>query len=309
MVMTVPGSALGLPRTPAARPSAPAAVTPAAAKALTTASAAVAEQVDSASLLAPSVDGAAPASSSELSLEDITDTETTVEVSGSSPAERPVREDEIDDDRAYFAPRIVPKAALPTDAEAAKVVINLPGETMSEEITQAIGKSALDQRVLAQRAALARRREPTVRIPRKDVQSVRAEIAAAERAGRAQTTTEPDILVQSDSSSIATATAVARPSGRAQLEELDRNLEPAVGASRSGSSKLTVVTLVVVALGALAAGTFYFRQIIPPSAGTLDAAGEKTSAPVAATQPATTKEPEAPTASTSTTNASRRRTR
>ncbi len=203
----------------------------------------------------------APAAT-EVSLEEITHTETTVVVSSSSPpdAEAPSeREDEIDEDRAYFAPRIVPKAAIPVETDAAKVVINLPAD--AEEITQAMDKGAFDQRVRDDRAALARRREPTVRIPRKDVQAVRNEIAAAERAGGASSDLASEIPVYFEAPSSPVAASSSRVAERGHRENVDRSVELEASAPRNGSSEVGVVVAFLVAAVAAAGGAaLYFTQ-------------------------------------------------
>ncbi len=196
-----------------------------------------------------------------MSLEDITDTETTVVVTSSSPPDAAApqeREDEIDEDRAYFAPRIVPKAAIPVETDAAKVVINLP--TDAEEITQAMDKTAFDQRVRDERAALARRREPTVRIPRKDVQAVRNEIAAAERAGgTADIASEIPVYFEAPSSPVAASTS--RVAERGRRENVDRSIDLEASPPRRGSSKVGVVVAFLVAAVAAAGGAaWYFTQ-------------------------------------------------
>lgn len=167
--------------------------------------------------------------------------------------------DEIEADRAYFAPRAVPKAALPTDSESAKVVINIPTPMGGgEEITQALDRDALVRQIARdEQIALARRREPTVRIPRKDVQKVRAEIAAQERAAEAGVPYVP-----------------AAPFDEISVDEPQENggparrddIEPTVGAPRSSSSRFTVVALMLVALAVAGGATWYATQKTPSSA-------------------------------------------
>ena len=170
--------------------------------------------------------------------------------------------DVIAPDRAYFAPRAVPKAALPTDEEQAKVVINIPtpmGGT--EEITQAIDRDALvRQMAREEQIALARRREPTVRIPRKDVQAVRAEIAAQERAAAGIAAYEPSAPLD-DGDADATASATDETEVTPARERArSADIEPTVGAPRATSSRFTVVALLAAAVAVAGGATWYVTQ-------------------------------------------------
>ncbi len=93
--------------------------------------------------------------------------------------------DDGDPSKAYVSPRLVPKAALPASAQAAKVLINLPDAKEAVE----------EERAREAKINAERRREPTVRIPRQAVESVRSEIAlreARENGGPIPTASHPN---------------------------------------------------------------------------------------------------------------------
>jgi len=137
-------------------------------------------------------------------------------------------------DKAYVSPRPVPKAALPSNEEAAKVVINLPDAPVVDDVVLA--------KKVEQETARQRRREPTVRIPRATVDLARSEIAAREAR-----------LNQEEQA------AFGVPLPAASSAAVDVDVAPIAEEPKRGSrAGLFVVALGVLAAGA--AGAWYFTR-------------------------------------------------
>jgi hypothetical protein len=171
--------------------------------------------------------------------------------------------EEEDADKAYVSPRPVPKAALPSAEEAAKVVINLPDAPV-------VNDSVLAKKV-EQETARQRRREPTVRIPRATVDLARSEIAAREAR-----------LNQEEQA------AFGVPLPAAASAEVDVDVAPVVEEPKRGSR----AGLIAVALGVLAAGSagaWYFTKSsgAPPSSIASNSEAPAKTTAAAATPPET----------------------
>lgn len=175
-------------------------------------------------------------------------------------------------DKAYVAPRILPKAALPSsDRPDAKVVINVPSSVRhDDEVTQAIDRSSLDlQR--ARNAAIiqaGRRQEPTIRIPRHQIEAARLELDAAQAAGvHARYPVDGNEQI-----SLTTGTPASIPPSRLEEET----------SGRANASHMLLAALVVAGVGVLGTAAYVVIERSPSSSGSSQAANANPRAPAAA---------------------------